>query len=62
MYILTLRNNTRIYERPHKMVAVVFEDLKFKNLEGYDQNWSEPSEILNLRSSDTPATVDFTPP
>ena len=26
------------------------------------QFWSEPSEILNLRSSNTPETVDFTPP
>ena len=31
-------------------VSWVFEDLKFKISEGYDQNWSEPSEILNLRS------------
>jgi hypothetical protein len=40
----------------------VFEDLKFKISEGYDQNWSEPSEILNLRSSTTPETAAFTPP
>ena len=54
----------------------IFEDLKFKILEGYDQNWcfpefpqsgkhqfwSELSEILNLRSSTTPETVAFTPP
>ena len=39
----------------------VFEDLKFKISEGYDQFWSEPSEI-NLRSSTTPETVAFTPP
>ena len=26
------------------------------------QFWSESSEILNLRSSNTPETVDFTPP
>ena len=43
-------------------VFCVFEDLKFKISEGYDQNWSEPSEILNLRSSTTPETVAFTPP
>ena len=63
-------------------VSWVFEDLKFKISEGYDQNWcfpdsaqsanwaesgnhqfgSEPSEILNLRSSTTPETVAFTPP
>ena len=63
----------------------VFEDLRFKSSEGYDQNWcfpdslslaetanwaqsgkhqfwSEPSEILNLKSSTTPETVAFTPP
>ena len=40
----------------------VFEDLKFKISEIYDQNWSEPSEILDLRSSTTPETVAFTPP
>ena len=55
-------------------VSWVFEDLKFKISEGYvgvflnwaesgkDQFWSEPSEILNLRSSTTPETVAFTPP
>ena len=43
-------------------VSWVFEDLKFKISEGYNQNWSEPSEILNLRSSTTPETVAFTPP
>jgi hypothetical protein len=26
----------------------VFEDLKFEISEGSDQNWFEPSEILNL--------------
>ena len=40
----------------------VFEDLKFKISEGYDQFRSEPSEILNLRSSTTPETVAFTLP
>ena len=42
----------------------VFEDLKFKISEGYDQFGSEPSEILNLsiRSSTTPETVAFTLP
>ena len=53
------------------IVSWVFEDLKFKISEGYDQNWadsgkhqfwSEPSEILNLWSSNTPKTVGFTPP
>ena len=29
---------------------------------GKHQFWSEPSEILNLRSSTTPETVAFTPP
>ena len=29
---------------------------------GQLQFWSEPSEILNLRSSNTPETVAFTPP
>ena len=29
---------------------------------GNHQFWSEPSEILSLRSSNTPETVDFTPP
>jgi hypothetical protein len=60
-------------------VSWVFEDLKYKISEGYDQNWcfpdtanwavsgkhqfwSEPSEILNLRSSTTPETVAFMPP
>ena len=43
-------------------VSGVFEDLKFKISEGYDQNWSERSEILNLRSSTTPETVAITPP
>ena len=40
----------------------VFEDLKFQISEGYDQNWSEPPEILSLRSSTTPETVAFMPP
>ena len=45
---------------------------KFKISKGYKRaNWAEtgklqfclrPSEILNLRSSNTPETVDFTPP
>ena len=43
-------------------VSWVFEDLKFKISEGYDQSWSEPSKILNLRSSTTSETVVFTPP
>ena len=61
-------------------VSWVFEDLKFKNSEGYNLNWcfpdsarlgvlsgkhqfwSEPSEILNLRSSTTLETVAFVPP
>ena len=43
-------------------VSWVFEDLKFKISEGYDQFWSEPSEVLNLRSSNTQETVEFTPP
>ena len=43
-------------------VSWVFEDLKFKISEGYDQFGSEPFEILNLRSSTTPETVVFTPP
>ena len=43
-------------------VSGVFEDLKFKSSEGYDQNWSKLSEILNLRSLTTPETVAFTPP
>ena len=38
-------------------VSGVVEDLKFKNSEDYDQFWSEPSEILNLRSSTTPAKL-----
>ena len=42
-------------------VSWVFEDLKFKISEGYDQNWSKPS-VLNLRSSTTPETVFFAPP
>ena len=40
-------------------VSWVFEDLKFKIS---DQFGSEPSEILNLRSSTIPETVAFTPP
>ena len=57
-------------------VSWVFEDLKFKISEGYNQIaetanwaqsgkhqfWSEPSEILNSRSSITPETVAFTTP
>ena len=52
-------------------VSGVVEDLKFKISEGAETaNWaesgkhqfgSEPSEILNLRSSTTPETVAFTP-
>ena len=52
-------------------VSWVFEDLKFKSSEGYNLNWcfqsgkhqfwSEPSEILNLRSSTTAEDVAFTP-
>ena len=51
-------------------VSGVFEELKFKMSEGSDQTetanraepgqlqfWSEPSEILNLRSSNTPETL-----
>ena len=51
-------------------VSGVYEALKFKISEGYKQNWScpgsallavsvwsEPSEILNLRSSNTSETV-----
>ena len=37
-------------------VSWVFKDLKLKISEGYNQNWSEPSEILNLRSLTTPKT------
>ena len=46
------------------------EDLKFKISEGLEANWaeagnhqfwSEPSEILNLRSLNTPKTLGFTP-
>ena len=44
------------------IVSWVFEDLKFKISEGYDQFVSEPSEILNLKSSPTPKTVAFTSP
>ena len=60
-------------------VSWVFEDLKPKISEDYNQNWcfpdsanwaesgkhqfgSKPSEILNLRSSNTQETVDSTPP
>ena len=42
-------------------VSWVYEDLKFKISEGYNQNWSEPSEIFNLRFSTTPETVAFRP-
>ena len=55
-------------------VSGVFEDLKFKISEGSDQSlaetanradsgqlqfWSEPSEILNVKSSSTPKPVAF---
>ena len=44
----------------------VFEDLKFKISEGYDQNWCFPDSAQlgkhQLRSSTTPETVAFTPP
>ena len=45
----------------------VFEDLKFKISEGWAESgqlqfWSEPSEILNVRSLNTPKTVAFTIP
>ena len=49
-------------------VSGVVEDLKFKietancAESGKHQFWSEPSEILNLRSSTTPETVAFTLP
>ena len=54
-------------------VSRVFEDLKFKMSEGSAETaswaepgllqfWSKPSEILNLRSSNTPETVTFTIP
>ena len=64
-------------------VTGLFQDLMFKILEGYKQNWScpgsallclsraepgqvqfwsDPSEIFNLRSWNTPETVDFTIP
>ena len=40
------------------------EDLTFQISEGSDQNWScpKPSEILNLRTSNTPEIVAFTIP
>ena len=52
-------------------VSGVFEDLKFKISEGLTETanradsgqlqfWSEPSEILNVRSSSTPEPVVFT--
>ena len=44
----------------------VFEDLKSETANRADsgqlQFWSEPSEILNVRSSNTPETVAFTIP
>ena len=44
----------------------VFEDLIAETTNraesGQLQFWSEPSEILNLRSSNTPKTVAFTIP
>ena len=43
-------------------VSGAVEDLKFKISEVSDQFWSQPSEVLNLRSSNTQKTVDFTPP
>ena len=43
-------------------VSEVFEDFKFKISEGQLQFWSEPSEILNLRSSNTQETVAFNIP
>ena len=55
-------------------VSGVVEDLKFKISEGYlaetanwaqsgkHQFWSEPSEILDLRTSTTPEIVAFMPP
>ena len=50
-------------------VSGVVENLKFKISEtanwaesGKHQFGSEPSEILNLRSSTTPETEAFTPP
>ena len=56
-------------------VSWVFEDIKSKISEGYDQNWcfpdcpasclslagSGPSEILNLRSSNTQETIQGPP-
>ena len=35
---------------------------KLRAESGKKQFWSEPSEILNLRSSTTPETVAFKPP
>ena len=57
-------------------VSRVLEDLKFKNSEGFGpiaektsqaesgqhKFWSEPSEILNFRSSNTPKTAAFNIP
>ena len=45
-------------------VSWVFEDLslEFQKAKLRHQFGSEPSEILNLRSSTTPETVAFTPP
>ena len=43
-------------------VSGVVEDPKFKISEGSNQFWSQPSEILILRSSNTQETVDFTTP
>ena len=48
-------------------VSWIFEDLKFNISEGRAESgqlqfWSEPSEILNIRSSSTTETVAFTIP
>ena len=51
-------------------VSCVFEDLKFKISavsakwaeSGKHHFWSKPSEVLNLRSSNTQETVAFMPP
>ena len=62
--VLTLAVSPSLVSRYCEGYSVwVFEDLNFKISEGYKlQFWSELSEILNFRSSNTPEPIAFTIP
>ena len=63
-YVKNIFQTSRYQGIVKATVSGVNEDLKFKLSEGSGQLqfWSEPSEILNLRSSNNPEPVASTIP